>query len=457
MPADRSRLPDVGFDPPFRLPAAVHHELANGLRVRTIEHASVPVVTFIVLVEGGSGADPAGREGLAALTVDLVDEGTGSASALDVSDAIARIGGHYDADVGADATVFTFTTLARFAERGAALLADLIVRPSLRQDDFERVRQLRLDRLRQLKDVPAAVGERALLRLFYGEHPYGHLAIGSDAALRGLAVEDAASFHGATFRPRRATVVAAGALDHAALLAIVERTFGAWTSGPGGDADVPAADIAVTGTAPPRLVLLPRADAQQSDLRIGRLSVRRDTPDYFPLLVMNAVLGGQFVSRVNLKLREEKAFTYGARTGFDWRRGPSTFALQASVHTASTAEAIDDSMRELDALRRVRPVTSEELTLAKASLTRGYPRNFETAEQVARGAAQLALYGLSDTYFETFVPNVHTVTAADITDAAWRHLDPERFTAIVVGDREVIEEPLAALGLGAPVVLAPDA
>src|SRR5262249_2317965 len=152
MGADRSRLPDVGADPSFTFPTIVRHTLANGLAVRTVEHSSVPVVTFALQVEGGSGADPADQEGLAAMVADMADEGTGVMSAIDVSDALARIGGDYDVDVGADATVFSLTTLSRFAERGASLLGDLIIRPSHREDDFGRIRQLRLDRLKQLKD-----------------------------------------------------------------------------------------------------------------------------------------------------------------------------------------------------------------------------------------------------------------------------------------------------------------
>jgi zinc protease len=160
---------------------------------------------------------------------------------------------------------------------------------------------------------------------------------------------------------------------------------------------------------------------------------------------MNAALGGQFVSRVNLKLREEKGFTYGARTGFDWRRGIAPFALQASVHTASTAEAIRDSLAELDALRGARPLSDSELSLAHTSLTKGYPRNFETAQQVARSVAQLALYDLPDSYFEEFVPKVNAVTGEDVTRVAGRYLDPGRVTALVVGDRSVIAESLVGL------------
>lgn len=453
MAVDRSALPEVGPDPQFSFPGIAHHRLANGLRVRTVEHRNVPIVTVIVQVDGGCGADPAGKEGLAALTADMADEGTGTLSAIDVSDALERIGAEYEVDVAPDATAFGLTTLTRFAARGASLLADLVTRPSLRQADFDRVRQLRLDRLRQLKDVPTAVADRAFLRRLYGRHPYGHLSIGSEAALSSLSLEDVVSFQARRSRPLSSTVVAAGHLSHAELLALVEQAFGGWAE----RTPLPAVEIAASDTEPVKtaggLAIVPREGAAQSELRIGHLSARRDTPDYSPLLVMNAVLGGQFVSRINLKLREEKAFTYGARTGFDWRRGLAPFALHTSVHTGSTAEAVDDALAELEGIRGSRPVTPGELSLAKASLTRGYPRAFETAQQVARSVAQLALYGLPDAYFAEFVPRVNAVTAADVTRVAAAYLDPARLHTVVVGDREQVEAPLRALGLGEPDIL----
>ena len=472
MRADRSRLPAVGPDPAFAFPAIVRHTLTNGLAVRTVEHHSVPVITFVLQVEGGSGADPGDMEGLAAVTADMVDEGTGELSAIDVSERLARIGGEYDVDVGADATVFTLTTLSRFAERGASLLSDMVTAPSLREHDFTRVRQLRLDRLRQLKDLAPAVAERAFLRLLYGAHPYGHLAIGNDAALRRMSLDDVAGFHAAAFSPSRATLVVTGAMRHDELAAVAEQAFGGWIddrrvtrSGPepgraqpdlGRRPDVVAAGDVPPASGTPGLAIVPRDGAAQSELRIGHLAAGRSTPDYPALLVMNAILGGQFVSRVNLKLREEKGYTYGARTGFDWRRGATPFVLQASVHTAATADAIRESVAELEGIRGSRPPTEAELTLAKASLTRGYPRNFETAQQVARSVAQLALYGLPDTYFQEFVPKANAVTAAEVTTAAGRHLDPARLTMLIVGDHAVIDQSLGVLGIGETRVLPND-
>ena len=455
MAVDRSRIPQLGPDPSFTFPAIVRHTLPNGLQVRTVEHPGIPLVTFVMQVEGGSGADAGGREGLAALAADMVDEGTGALSAIDVSDAMARIGAEYDVEVGPDATVFTLSTLSRFAERGASILADLLTRPSLREDDFARVRQQRLDRLRQLKDLAPAVAERAFLRQLYGEHPYGHLSIGNDAALRALTLADVAAFHDSGVRPSRAILVVAGAMSHGDLAKVAADAFGHWADSDASPRLARAADLE-PAAASPRLVIVPREGAAQSELRLGHLSARRDTPDYAALLVMNAVLGGQFVSRINLKLREEKGFTYGARTGFDWRRGLAPFSLQASVHTAATAEAIRDSLNELDAIRGSRPPSETEMTLAKASLTRGYPRNFETANHVARSVAQLALYGLPDTYFQDFIPKVHAIDASQVTKAAATYLDPSRITTLVVGDIATIADSLATLGLGEPVIVTPE-
>jgi zinc protease len=450
---DRSRLPEVGPDPAFTFPKIVRHTLPNGLHVRTVEHPSVPVITFLLQVEGGSGTDAHDKEGLAAIVADMVDEGTGSLSAIDVSDALARIGADYDVDVNPDVTVFSLTTLVRFAERGARLLADLTIRPSLRENDFTRVRQMRLDRLKQLKDLPPAVAERAFLRLLYAQHPYGHLPIGSDAALRRISLGDVSAQHASLFRPSRATLVVGGALPHDELLRAAA-AFAEWVdSQSSDDAPPPASMLEPSAMAPPRLAIVPREGAAQSELRIGHLSARRKNPDYPSLLVMNALLGGQFVSRVNLKLREEKGYTYGARTGFDWRRGISPFVLQASVHTASTANAIADAIAEIDGLRGVRPPTPDELSLAKASLTRGYPRNFETAQQVVRSAAQLALYDLPDTYFEEFVPKVNAIGEDDVTRAAAKYLDPAKLSTLIVGDHSAIADSLPGLGLGSPSVL----
>jgi len=449
---DRSRLPELGSDPSFTFPRIERHVLPNGLQVRTIEHHTVPVVTMVLDIDGGLLADPRGREGLAAMTADMVDEGVGELSTIDLSDAMARIGADYSAEVGPDSTRFVLTTLSKFADRGASLLADILTRPSLRQSDFDRVRQLRLDRILQLKDSPGAVAERAFMRLMYGDHPYGHLSIGTAPALGALTLEEVFAFHAATFQPSRSTLVLAGPLSHDALFGLARDAFSGWV----GSSMAPASGLAATRQQAARLAIVPRPGAAQSQLRIGHLSTTRNTPDYQALLVMNAVLGGQFVSRINLKLREEKGYTYGARTGFDWRRGISPFSLETSVHTAATADAIADCLAEFGDISGSRPPSDQEMAMAKASLTRGYPRGFETAQQVARSAGQLSLYNLPDSYFEDFIPRVNAVSQSDVVDVAARHVDPRRAVTLIVGDYQAIEASLPSLGLGEPQLLPAD-
>jgi predicted Zn-dependent peptidase len=188
-------------------------------------------------------------------------------------------------------------------------------------------------------------------------------------------------------------------------------------------------------------------------LRIGHVGVPRRTPDYHALLVLNIVLGGQFVSRINMNLREDKGYTYGARTSFDFRRGPGPFSLTASVQSEVTVDAIIEALNELHAIRGDRPVTAAELQTGRAALTRGYPRNFETAEQISRGGAQLALYDLPDDYFSTFVPKVLAVDEAAVTSAAERYIDPARFMTVIVGDREKVAPGLSRLNMGAAAEL----
>jgi predicted Zn-dependent peptidase len=182
------------------------------------------------------------------------------------------------------------------------------------------------------------------------------------------------------------------------------------------------------------------------------VAVPRLTPDYHALLVLNTALGGQFVSRLNMNLREDKGFTYGARSGFEFRRAPGPFVVQAAVQTSATADAVRETLKEIRDIAGPRPLTAQELEMARSALTRGYPRGFETAGQIARGLAQLALFGLPDDTLEQFVPSILAVDAGAVTAAAGR-LDPDRMTIAIVGDRSQVEPGLAALGIGEPLAL----
>jgi zinc protease len=445
---NRSQLPEARRGRPFIFPAIEKSRLPNGLHVWTVRHAAVPVVTSILLVRRGSASDPPGKDGLAAITLDMLDEGSGGRSAIEMHEALARLGAQFDNDIGSDGSALSVTTLSRFAGQGLAIVADMAARPSLADADFARVRQLRLHRLTQLRDIPGAVADRAFVRLLYGDHPYGHTPMGSEPSLAGMTVDDVRAFHANEMTPSIATLITVGDCEHEEIRRLAGDAFGGWHGA--------AQDLAVrdeTPAAAARLHVVPRPGAPQSELRIGQVSAARHTEDYHALVAANMVLGGQFVSRINLNLREDKGLTYGARTAFDFRRMKGPFSLQVSVQTAGTARAIAESLDEIAAIRGPRPITEAELALGVAALTRGYARSFETPEQIARAAMQIALYDLPDDYFAQYVPRVEAVTAAEATAAAARHLDPSRLVTLVVGDLDAIGPDLERLGLGQPIVL----
>jgi predicted Zn-dependent peptidase len=451
---DRSRLPGVGPLAPFRFSRIHKGEIENRLSLWSAEHRTLPVVTFMLVLPVGSAADFEGFEGLAAMTADMMDEGTGNLSAIDVNAAFAKIGAHLDSDVSADATVFTVTTLAKFARQALLLLADCVVRPRLDVADFDRIRQLRLTRLVQIRDMPSAIADRAFMQVVYGTHPYAHMALGTEESLRQLTIDTVKTFHTRLYRASHATLIASGDIGADEFSQMASDAFEAWTDTL---SDIP--DDA-TMVAPPlapvhRFVLVDKPGSAQSEIRIGEVGLARSTPDYHPLIVLNMILGGQFVSRINMKLRQEKGLTYGARTAFDFRRGRGPFILQTSVQSDGTAEAIQASLLEIHAIRTDRPPTSEEVDVAKAALTRGYARNFETAEQIARALAQLVLYGLTDDYFDTFTSRVAEVTVDRARHVAETHLDPDRLATAVVSDSSMVIPQLAAAGLGEPTPLLP--
>jgi predicted Zn-dependent peptidase len=323
--------------------------------------------------------------------------------------------------------------------------------------DFDRVRQLRLTRLLQVRDVPSAIADRAFLQLVYGSHPYGHPALGTETALRQLSIEDVVAFHRLAYVPTAATLVAAGEVTAAELEELAADVFGGWEATraeASGFLDRRDAALVEPPAAPiSRLALVGKPGAPQTELRIGHVALSRNTPDYHALIVVNMVLGGQFVSRMNMKLRQEKGYTYGARTAFDFRRGRGPFLLNASVQNDAAGDAIREAVGEIEAIRHDRPPMPEEVEIARAALTRGYARNFETVEQMARAMGQLVLFGLPDDYFDTFASKVCEVDVERARAAAATHIHPEKLAIAIVADEETVRPQLRGTGLGEPTLL----
>ncbi len=449
--AGASALPKPGPEPRLVLPKIERHRLSNGLQVFLVRHSELPVVNMNLIIKSGASSDPENLPGAASLTADLLDEGTKTRNALEISNALASIGARLGVSAGWDSSSADLTTLTRHLDRALDIYADVLLNPAFPETDLKRLRSSRLASLQQQRDNADAIAYLVYSSILYGDkHPYGRPLTGNEASLNAIAEADVRRFYETHYRPNNAALIVAGDVTAATLLPKLERAFGAWKPG-----QVPAADISMTPPARDRagIYLVDKPGAAQSVIQIGQVGVPRSTPDYFPLVVLNSMLGGQFVSRINLNLREDKGYTYGARSGFEYRRGAGPFAASGGVFTNVTKESVGEFLKELRGIRGEIPVTERELEYAKQGILRGFPRGFETPGQIADRLSALVLYDLPDDYFNNYSARVRAVTLQDITRVANRYLDPSRMAILVVGDRKAIEPGLRSLGIGDSITL----
>ena len=439
---DRSKPPAPGPPPPLKLPAIQALMLSNGIPVLFVETHKVPLVQVAVVVRAGAASDPQGKPGLANLTAEMLDRGAGKRSALELSDAVDHLGAELSTSAGWDATTVALSVPSERIDEALAILADVVRRPTFPPDELDRVRKELLTELLQWRDEPQAIARVAFARALYGEHAYGRVTEGSEQSVRAAIRADLEGFHQAFYGPAGAAIVAAGDATAASLRALLETAFGSW-SGHAQRATAVAPADQVRGRS---IWLVDRPDAQQSEIRIGRVGPPRSTPDYFPLIVANTLLGGSFTSRLNQNLRERHGYTYGAGSAFEFRLSTGPFFAGAAVQTDKTAAALAEFFAELEAIRK--PVSEEELSRAKNYLALRYPAGFETTGQLAGKLEQKVVYGLPDDYFASYTDRLQKVTAADIARVTAQYIDPRAVVVVVVGDRKKIEAGIKALRLG---------
>jgi predicted Zn-dependent peptidase len=449
---DRKVVPPAGPAPSINFPAVQQHTLNNGLRVYVVERRNVPLVTMRLVLDAGAAADPAGRGGVAALTAEMLDEGTATRTSLQLADELESLGADINTNAGYDAASVSLSTLSRNVRPALGILADVVARPAFATAELERVRGQRLTALIQQQDQPVALANREFAtRVFGGEHPYGRPLEGTPATLRQLTADELRAFHGTYYRPGNARLLVVGDVRTSELIPQLNAAFAGWTGAAAQAVRYPAAPQPQAGT---RVYLIDKPGAAQSEVRIGHVGVARNHPDHFPLMVLNAILGGTFSSRINLNLRENKGYTYGARSGWTQRREPGPFTAQAGVQTPVTRESLVEFMRELEEIRGSRPVNTEELDFAKASLIRSEPLRSETNAQIAARLEELVLFGLPMDYYSSYNQRIQAVTQADVQRVAQIYLSPDKFAVVIVGDRSKVEAPLRELPYPVEIVAA---
>ncbi len=447
----RPARPTPGPTNPYRFPRFHRRTLDNGLRLIVAPVPKLPLVTITALVDAGAVTDPAGKEGLAQLTARLLTEGTLDSDGAELAERFERIGASVEAHAEWDNLSLTLTVMTAHAADALALAAEVLQRPAFSEREVARLAGERLAELLQLRAEPRELADESFARILYEPSSrYAAPAGGTESSVRGITRDDVTAFYHRRYSAGATTLILVGDVEVEEAARLVDASFRGWSGA--APPRVEALDRAARTTR--TLTVVHKADAPQSELRVGQVGVRRPHPDYFPLVVMNAILGGLFNSRVNLNLREAHAYTYGAFSSFDWRRQAGPFAVSTAVRSDVTDAAVREILAEIERMRETL-VSPEELTLATSYLDGVFPIRYETTAAIASALEALTIYELPDDYFDTYRQRVRGVTAEQVRDAARQYLDPAVMQIVAVGDAERIRAPLANLGLGDAVVERP--
>jgi zinc protease len=444
--------PAPGEPRAYQFPSFDTRTLRNGLRVIVAPVTKLPVVSVVAVIDAGAGTEPPDRDGLAQLTARALLEGTATRDGAAIIDEAERLGGALDAYADWDAATIKLTVLSERIDPALRLLGDVLRTPSFPEREIERLKAERRAELLQLRAEPRGLADEMIERFIYAPSArYARPEGGGAASVDALGRAHVDAFYHARYRPDAITLIVAGNVTTSDIEGLAESIFGGW------EGTTPEPSTTVLDTAagdPPAIRIVRKADAPQSEIRVGHVGIPRTHRDYFPVLIMNAVLGGLFSSRINLNLREVHAYTYGAHSVYDWRRGAGPFVVNTAVQSDVTEGALREILLEVNRIR-AEPVEMSELSLATSYLDGVFPIRYESASAIAAAIANIVIYGLGADYYDQYRARVRAVTAIDVLTAARTHLDPTRLQVVVVGDPEAIRQPLEDIGAG-PVLVYDD-
>ena len=441
---ERSIAPAAGAIRSFDFPPVQTDRIANGLEMRAVHTHRLPIVTVRLVLDAGETTLTQDRAGQAVLTGDSLEGGTAGRTGSELAEALESIGAGLSVGTGWDATTISLSCLADRLDEAMSILAEVVLSPGFPSDEVDRVRGQRLAAIQQRRMDPASIATDAARRLTYADGiPYGRPLGGTVESVTPFGPETAAGYVDARYRPAGAGLVVVGDVDQDETKLLAQRCFGDWQ----GDAPPRGGFQPEPRARERRVVIVDRPDAVQSEIRIGHVGQPRSSPDYFPLMVFNTVLGGAFTSRLNLNLRERHGFTYGVRSGFAFRRGAGPWSISTAVGTDVTADAVREAVGEVVGLLSDGP-TDEEVEASRDYMAGVFPLQLETTGQIASRISELLIYDLPDDYHATYRDRIRAVTREQALDAARRCIRPDEITVVVGGDAKAVRGPLEELGLG---------
>ncbi len=444
---DRSKLPAPGAPPQVRFPKVQRAELSNGLKLVLAERHNVPIIDLRLLVDAGYAADQFASPGAASLAMDLLDEGTRTRNALEISEQLQMLGSRLGTGAELDACIVYLNTLKDKLDPSLELFADVVLNPSFPQKEFDRLKQETLVRIQQEKVEPMGIALRVFPGLLYGrEHAYGLPLTGSgtEASVSKMTRDQLAEFHKTWFKPNNATLVITGDVTLAEIKPRLEKLFKNWKGG-----DVPKKNIStVADKAKPEVYLVDRPGSQHSIIIGGFLAVPRANPYEEAIRMMNNILGGDFTSRVNMNLREGKHWSYGAGSTIVPAKGQRIYVAYSSVQCDKTADSILEVQKEFRGIAGEKLPTAEEFAKVQTNEVLGLPGSWETIGRVAGALTEIVQFNLPDTYYDDYPARITGMKTEDVQQAAQRVIKPNSMVWVVVGDRAKIDEPIKAMGLG---------
>ncbi len=439
----RKTPPPPGPMPAIHLPVPKRFTLPNGLQVYLVEEHQLPVFNALLVSRAGGEANPAGRPGISAFTAAMLTEGTEKRPATEQARDGQRIGGELNSFSRMDEAAVYIGVLSNRSGDALDLLSDAVTSPAFRDADVDRVRKQRLVGIAQESDNPNAIARRVGPMLLYGDQPYGQPVAGTEASLKAISRGDLLAFKAAHYGPGNSALIMAGDISSTDARALAERYFGNWSGEAKGAVELPPRPAAPKG----RLVLVDKPGSPQTSLTALGFGISASAPDLQAAETMNYTLGGSFGSRINMNLREEHGYTYGGYSYFNENRAGGTFLAGALVRTDVTAPAAKELLLELHKIQTT-PPTDAELKAAKDASIQSLPGMFASTDDIAFSTMGLFLYGRPVDYFARVPDKLRALTAADLTRAAQKELDPSQMVLLAVGDRAKIEDGLKTLNLG---------
>ncbi len=434
-PADQKLAPVV-------LPPIKEKVLKNGLKVVVVEHHELPLISFRLMCKAGSQLDPNGKAGLTDFMAGLLEKGTESLSATDIADKIDNIGGNLGTGSGWATTYVSCTSLKKHLDIALDLMQDVVLNPSFPEEEIERSRQQRLSGIENSKDQPRTVASLEYNKWLFGDHPYAYPSGGNTETVTAITREDILTQYDKVFVPGNSVLFVVGDVKPKEGFKLAKNAFGGWAAG-----DVPTTEYpepqAPSGY---KIHLVDKPDATQAQIQLGHLGVARDNEDYFPVVLMNYVLGGGgFSSRLVKVIRSELGLTYGIRSSFSARQEPGPFTISTFTKNESAGFAIEETIKLVKTYMEEGP-TDQEIFEAKSYLNGSYPLNFETPSSIARQLQSIEIYNLGSDYIKKYRSRVNAVTREDIMRVAKKYLHPDDMIFVVVSKAEDVKEDLEKIG-----------